>query len=187
MNLRKIFFPEFEKYQLEFGLKRRCKSCALSPSEIMTLMIYFHQLRFRDFKTYYTQYVEKHLHQAFPDLVSYNRFVELMPSILLPTCFFIHAQQKSETGIYFTCHCLRRTFITIAESLDIPAYALKRLLNHKMNNDITAGYIIADVERLRRPMQQITDYLLKYMEVQKFADIAAIQPIKKGIVHEETA
>lgn len=71
------------------------------------------------------------------------------------------ARVIKETGIYFSCHCLRRSFITIAESLDIPAYALKRLLNHKMNNDITAGYIIADVERLRKPMQQITDYLLK--------------------------
>lgn len=46
-------------------------------------------------------------------------------------------------------HDLRRTFITIAESLDISAYALKRLLNHKMNNDVTAGHIIIDAERLR--------------------------------------
>ena len=61
------------------------------------------------------------------------------------------------TGIHFTVHDLRRTFIIIAESLDTPAYALKRLLNHKMTNDVTAGYIVADVERLRKPMQQITD------------------------------
>ena len=47
------------------------------------------------------------------------------------------------TGIHFTVHDLRRTFITIAESLDIPAYALKRLMNHKMTNDVTAGYIVA--------------------------------------------
>lgn len=69
----------------------------------------------------------------------------------------------ASTGIVFTVHDLRRTFITVAESLDIPAYALKRLLNHKMQNDITAGYIMADAERLRRPMQQITDVLLKHM------------------------
>jgi integrase len=67
------------------------------------------------------------------------------------------------TGISFTVHDLRRTFITIAESLDIPAYALKRLLNHKMTNDVTAGYIILDVERLRKPMQMITDYMLLQM------------------------
>jgi integrase len=66
-----------------------------------------------------------------------------------------------ESEVSFTPHDLRRTFITIAESLDIPAYALKRLLNHKMNGDITAGYIMTDVERQRRPMQQITDFFLK--------------------------
>jgi len=65
-----------------------------------------------------------------------------------------------ESGVNFTVHDLRRTFITIAESLDISAYALKRLLNHKMTNDVTAGYIITDVERLRAPMQKITDYIL---------------------------
>ncbi len=64
------------------------------------------------------------------------------------------------SNVDFTLHDLRRTFLTVAESLDIPAYALKRLVNHKMRGDVTAGYIITDVERLRRPMQAITDYLL---------------------------
>lgn len=67
------------------------------------------------------------------------------------------------SGVSFTVHDLRRTFATIAESLELPAYALKRLLNHKMNHDVTAGYIIRDVERLRKPMQRITDYILKHM------------------------
>lgn len=69
------------------------------------------------------------------------------------------------SGIHFTPHDLRRTFITVAESLDISAYALKRLLNHKMTNDITAGYIVSSVERLRRPMQDISDYLLDHIHV----------------------
>lgn len=60
------------------------------------------------------------------------------------------------SGVTFTLHDLRRTFITIAESLDIPSYALKRLLNHKDPNDVTAGYIVFDVNRLRDPMQIIT-------------------------------
>lgn len=79
-----------------------------------------------------------------------------------------------QTGISFTIHDLRRTFITVAESLDISAYALKRLLNHKMNNDITAGYIITDVERLRAPMQKITDQLLRYMGVKPSAEIVKL-------------
>jgi integrase len=59
------------------------------------------------------------------------------------------------SGVSFTLHDLRRTFLTIAESIDISAYALKRLVNHKMTNDVTAGYIVSDVERLRKPMEQI--------------------------------
>lgn len=78
------------------------------------------------------------------------------------------------SGIHFTVHDLRRTFITIAEGLDVSAYALKRLMNHKMNGDITAGYIVTDVERLRKPMQQITDYFLKCMGVQPSAKVIEI-------------
>lgn len=69
-----------------------------------------------------------------------------------------------ESGVTFTLHDLRRTFITAAESLDISAYALKRLINHKMTNDVTAGYIISDVERLRETMQRVTDFLLECAE-----------------------
>lgn len=64
-----------------------------------------------------------------------------------------------ETGIEFTVHDLRRTFITIAESLDIPYYAIKRLANHKDSSDVTVGYIVADVERVREPMQKISDFI----------------------------
>lgn len=75
------------------------------------------------------------------------------------------------SGIKFTLHDLRRTFITIAESLDISAYAVKRLVNHKMSGDVTAGYIITDVERLRDPMQRITDHLLKCMGAKPSAKV----------------
>ncbi|MDO9270792.1 MAG: hypothetical protein Q7T96_16940 [Methylobacter sp.] len=34
-----------------------------------------------------------------------------------------------------------------------------RLINYKIHNDITPGYIVSDVERLREPMQRISDYL----------------------------
>lgn len=85
-----------------------------------------------------------------------------------------------ESGISFSIHDLRRTFITVAESLDISAYALKRLVNHKMNNDVTAGYIISDVERLREPMQRITNYLLKCAGQMPSATIIEMPGIKAG-------
>lgn len=73
------------------------------------------------------------------------------------------AKVIEQTGIHFTIHDLRRTFVTVAESLDISAYAVKKLINHKLTSDVTAGYIMMDVERLRKPMQMISDYLLRLM------------------------
>jgi integrase len=62
-------------------------------------------------------------------------------------------------GVEFSTHDLRRTFITIAESLDIPAYALKRLLNHRAAADVTGGYIVMDAERLRGPVEKIASHI----------------------------
>ncbi|WP_299828311.1 integrase family protein [uncultured Roseobacter sp.] len=64
------------------------------------------------------------------------------------------------SGVAFTLHDLRRTYITIAESLDIPHYALKRLLNHRTSADVTGGYIIINVDRLRDPVEQIAQRIL---------------------------
>ena len=67
---------------------------------------------------------------------------------------------KAASGVEFTMHDLRRTFITVAESLDLSAYALKRLVNHRVGGDVTAGYIVHDAERLREPVERIAQRLL---------------------------
>lgn len=75
------------------------------------------------------------------------------------------ARVRKESGVYFSMHDLRRTFITVAESLDISTISLKRLVNHKTDrNDVTAGYVVANVERLREPMQRVTDFILSQSE-----------------------
>lgn len=84
------------------------------------------------------------------------------------------------SGVLFILHDLRRTFITVAESLDIPAYALKRLLNHRMSNDVTAGYLVITVDRLRRPMQRITDYILKCAKQKPSAKVLSL-PAAVGV------
>ncbi|QWV97476.1 integrase family protein [Geomonas nitrogeniifigens] len=71
------------------------------------------------------------------------------------------------TGIKFSCHDLRRTFATIAESLDLSKYTIKDLLNHKRDEtDVTGGYIVLEVERLRGPMQKITDAIQERIKKQ---------------------
>jgi|AGTN01.2.fsa_nt_gi Phage integrase family. len=73
---------------------------------------------------------------------------------------FTVARVADKSKVKFMVHDLRRTFLTIAESLDVPHYTLKKLANHKSTSDVTGGYIVTDVERLRAPMQAITDYIM---------------------------
>lgn len=85
------------------------------------------------------------------------------------------------SGVAFTPHDLRRTFATTAEGLDIPHYALKALLNHRMPGgpDVTGGYISFDVERLRGPMQRITDKLLAQAGRAPAADVVPLGTAKR--------
>ena len=48
-----------------------------------------------------------------------------------------------------SAHDLRRTFITVAESVDISPLALKALVNHSLGRDVTSGYVVMTAERLR--------------------------------------
>ena len=78
------------------------------------------------------------------------------------------------SGVKFMAHDLRRTFATVAESLDIPSYALKALLNHKGGSDVTGGYLIINTERLRAPMEKIEDFVLKAARVRESAEIVGL-------------
>ena len=83
------------------------------------------------------------------------------------------AKVKTASRVEFTLHDLRRTFITAAERLDLGIYAIKRLVNHSLSGDVTAGYIITDVERLREPMQRITDFLVSAGELHTKSNVIA--------------
>ena len=77
------------------------------------------------------------------------------------------SEPKVEFKTPFTIHGLRNTFITVADSIDVSAYAIKLLVNHSLpRQDVTAGYINHEVERLRAPMQQITLRLLNLVTPQ---------------------
>ncbi|MFN8554002.1 MAG: tyrosine-type recombinase/integrase [Candidatus Obscuribacterales bacterium] len=71
-------------------------------------------------------------------------------------------------GFRFMLHDLRRTFLTIAERLALSYVVLKKLANHSGRNDTTFGYVIVDVERLREPMQMITNEILRLCAVTEF-------------------
>ena len=110
-----------------------------------------------------SDYLVKLVKNRFKNKVPDNPYV--FPGNGVKTQFLIEPKKQLQkvievSGVHFTLHDLRRTFISIAESLDIPYYALKKLANHKMGGDVTAGYIVQDAERLRKPMQMISDKIL---------------------------
>jgi hypothetical protein len=110
----KKFIPEWEQHLLSNGLKKHRRATRLTPSEIMTIYIHFHQSHFRNFKHDYLGYVTPYLKHYFPKLVSYARFISLTQSILVPLIFFMQSLKGAETGIYFVdstilraCHVKR--------------------------------------------------------------------------------
>lgn len=80
---------------------QRRRQPRLSESEIMTLIIHFHQSGYRNFKDYYTEHVHKYLRAEFPSLVSYSRFIQLMPRVTRLLWAYAHARQGDCTGISF--------------------------------------------------------------------------------------
>jgi hypothetical protein len=95
------FLPHWNAELRAHGQRTRQRSGQLAMSDIMTIGGYFHQMRFRDFKTYYLGYVRGHLQREFPHAVSYQRFVELMPTAIGPLCAYLQTCCGTCTGISF--------------------------------------------------------------------------------------
>jgi hypothetical protein len=95
------FAPRGRQELLARGGRRRLRQGRLHPSELMTILILFQQAHSRPCKAFYTEYVQRHLRGEFPQLVSYSRFVELMPRVLVPLTVYLHTQLGACTGISF--------------------------------------------------------------------------------------
>lgn len=96
----KRFQPHWEQEMLGCGAVQRLRDGKLSESEVMTIMLH-HQSHYRHFKAYYTEYVQLRLRSEFPTLVSYGRFVQLMPSVLVPLCAYLVRCYGNCTGTSF--------------------------------------------------------------------------------------
>jgi hypothetical protein len=94
------FEPQRKAAQLQGG-KQRERAGQLCLSEVMTILIHFHQSHYRTFKAYYTEQVQVHLISEFPRLVSYPRFVALIPRLMLPLLAYLQSRYGACTGISF--------------------------------------------------------------------------------------
>ena len=96
-----LFLPHWHRQQLQYGERKRLRGCRLALSEIMTILIHFHQSHYRNFKAYYLFHVCRHLAGAFPQRLSYNRLVAVIPTVLVPLCVYLQTRKGAATGIAF--------------------------------------------------------------------------------------
>ena len=81
----------------------------MSKAEVMLIMILFHDSGYRCLKHFYLDKVCKRLRHLFPQVVSYNRFVELEREVAIPLALFIKKVLLGKcTGISFVDSTLLR-------------------------------------------------------------------------------
>ena len=115
------FLPMWRNQLFSAGEIQRERKRSLSISEIMTILIHFHQSHYRHFKAYYTEYVLERLKGEFPGLVSYTRFVEFIPAVLLPLWIYLR------TKCFGTC-----TGISYIDSTSLAVCKNPRIHAHKV-------------------------------------------------------
>lgn len=102
------FMKEFETVLIKNSIsgsslpKKRNRKSKMSKSEVITIMVIFHLKSYRNLKHFYLYYVSKHMRDFFPDLVSYNRFVELQKKVIQPLAVYLKLRGLGKcSGISF--------------------------------------------------------------------------------------
>lgn len=96
----KIFRNEWEQHLIASGKLKRGPEPELSISEMMTIVILFHQSNFRTFKHFYG-HIRDHFRSYFPKLVCYERFVQTMKALFIPLFAYLLHLRGEVTGIAF--------------------------------------------------------------------------------------
>jgi hypothetical protein len=130
------FCNNFDNYTKSFIIGKPSKRpSVMSKSEVITITILFHLSGYRCFKHFYVNYVQEHMKDDFPNIVSYNRFTELMQSTILPLTMFLKI-----------CCLGKCTGISFVDSTPIRVCKNKRIKRNKVFKDIaqvgksTMGY-----------------------------------------------
>ena len=191
----KEFYQDQTKYLLSNLNRKRNRYCRMSSSEIMTILILFHLSHYRTFKDFYHECVIKYWQSYFPDLVSYNRFLELKSFVVPILAVYMKYKSGAETGMYYidsttlkVCHNQRihrhKVFDNIAKRGKSSmgwffGFKLHLVINHKgeiMSFCLTPGNIDD-----RKPMES----LLKNLKGTDCGDKGYISKIKTQTLFEK--
>jgi len=100
------FCKEFEQSNANYfieavGTNKRRRAAALTPSEILTILAFFHHSNHRTFKGYYETMIKGFYRDCFGQLVSYSRFLTLMQKHLVLLTIFAYAYKSNEDCIFY--------------------------------------------------------------------------------------
>ena len=119
-------YEEWEKHSLIDTGKKRYRPCEMTLSEMLTIMVLFHLSPCKNFKYFYCFHIAHFHKQDFPKLLSYSRFLQLMPRLFTPLCVFLQSLFGEETGIY------------IADATSLPMCHNKRINRNRVFKGLSA-------------------------------------------------
>ena len=109
----KGFEPWYKKSLLTCGTKKRNRECKMSLSEIITILIAFHQSGMACFKYFYLELMRDY-RNLFNYLVHYDRFVSLIKLAFPTLIYLLETLEETDTEYLFidatpmaVCHNLR--------------------------------------------------------------------------------
>ncbi len=70
-------------------------------SDIIAIIITFHMSNYRDFKNYYKGFIAKFYRGHFSNLLSYTRFLEVIPRATIPLYSYFSTLKGESKGIGF--------------------------------------------------------------------------------------
>ena len=108
------------------GLRHCNRQRSMSLSEIMTILVSFHQQSYRNFKHFYQKHVCQCWCQAFPGLPSYQRFMDWLPSTLMALC------------VYLKHHFGQCSSISFIDATSLKVCHNRRINQHRVFDQIAA-------------------------------------------------
>ena len=169
----KIFRIEWQNHLITSGKAPRGPEPELSISEMMTIIILFHQSNYRTFKHFYA-HVSQYYRSYFPTLISYCRFVHLMKGLFVPLFAFLLHHSGSITGIAF----IDSTSIAVCHNKRI--YRNKVFKGLAKRGKTTSGWFYGF--KLHLVINDRGEILAFQLTQGNVADVSMIETLTKGII-----
>lgn len=169
----KFFKEEWAKYLIASDKPKHGPDPELSISEMMTIVILFHQSNYRTFKHFYS-YICCHLKTAFPKIISYSRFVYLMKNLFVPLFAYLLQRRGAVTGIAF----IDSTSIAVCHNKRIPRNKVFKGLAER--GKTTAGWFYGF--KLHLIINDKGEILAFQLTPGNISDVSMVETLSKGII-----